>query len=203
MQGLKVQTPAKAEAIFNLSTQPMNIEIISGSPRKGSITHRVALFLHHHLSEKTSHKVGLTDVREYPLGPIQEVYSSVEKAPDPYKPLAEKMFAADAFLIVTPEYNGSYSPAMKNIFDHFPKQIHKAFGIVTASDGAMGGMRASQQMQLLVNALFGICSPYMLVTPGVTKKFDSSGKLLDEAFQSNIDTFVHEFLWLAERVTQK
>lgn len=181
----------------------MNIEIISGSPRKGSITHRVALHLQQHLREETQHHVGLLDVREYPLPPIQEVFSSVEKAPEQFKPLAQRMFAADAFIIVTPEYNGSYSPAMKNMFDHFPKQMHKAFGIVTASDGAMGGMRASQQLQLLVNALFGIGSPYMLVTPQVTKKFDESGKLIDEAFKSNIDTFAHEFIWLAERVAQK
>ena len=181
----------------------MNIEIVSGSPRKGSITNRVALFLQQHLKEKTSHNIGLLDVREYSLPPIQDVFTSVEKAPEQFKPLAQRMFAADAFIIVTPEYNGSYSPAMKNMFDHFPKQMHKAFGIVTASDGAMGGMRASQQMQLLVNALFGIGSPYMLVIPQVTKKFGESGKLIDESFQRNIDTFVHEFTWLAERVAQK
>ena len=45
-------------------------------------------------------------------------------------------------LLVTPEYNGSYTPALKNLFDHFPKQSRKPFGIVTASPGALGGMRA-------------------------------------------------------------
>ena len=69
------------------------------------------------------------------------------------------MFEADAFILVSPEYNGSYSPAMKNLVDHFPKQHHKPFGIATASPGPLGGIRASQQMQLLVNALFGIASP--------------------------------------------
>ena len=62
----------------------------------------------------------------------------------------------------------------------------------------MGGMRASQQMQLLINALFGIGSPYMLVTPTVDKKFDEGGNLLDGSFQKNIDVFIGEFLWLAE-----
>ena len=64
----------------------------------------------------------------------------------------------------------------------------------------MGGMRATQQMQLLVAALFGILSPYMLVVPGVDKKFDESGNLLDENFRKAINTFVNEFLWLAESV---
>lgn len=108
------------------------------------------------------------------------------------------MFNADAFILVTPEYNGSYSPALQNLIDHFPKQSHKAFGIVTASPGAMGGMRSSQQLLLLIPALFGIASPYMLVTPFADKKFDSEGRLLDPGFEKNIHQFVSEFLWLAE-----
>ncbi len=61
------------------------------------------------------------------------------------------MFAANAFIIVTPEYNGSYTPAMKNLFDHFPKQIHKPFGIVTAStrgDGWHSGKPANSIVHL-------------------------------------------------------
>jgi NAD(P)H-dependent FMN reductase len=182
----------------------MNIEIIAGSPRKESLSFRVALFLKKLLQEKTKHNINIIDVRDWNLLALQqEVYSSVEKAPDGLKPLAERMFAANAFILVTPEYNGSYTPALKNLLDHFPKQLHKTFGIVTTSPGAMGGMRASQQMQLLINALFGIASPYMLVTPHVDAKFDANGKLLDESFQNSINTFVAEFLWLAERVSIK
>jgi NAD(P)H-dependent FMN reductase len=84
------------------------------------------------------------------------------------------------------------------LFDHFPKQTHKAFGIVTASTGVLGGLRASLQLQLLINALFGIGSPHMLITPFVDKKFDAQGMLIDPVFQKNIDVFVTEFLWLAE-----
>jgi NAD(P)H-dependent FMN reductase len=78
--------------------------------------------------------------------------------------------------------------------------MHKTFGIITTSPGPMGGMRATQQLQLLINALFGIASPYMLVTPLVDKKFDEAGNLRDESFQNMVDTFMHEFLWLAEKV---
>lgn len=176
----------------------MRIAIISASPRVQSVTHRVALFLQNHFGEHTSHEIDMIDVRDYQMPLLQEVWTSVENTPDEWKPLAEKMFGADAFIMVTPEYNGSYSPAMKVIFDQFPKQGRKAFGIVTASPGAMGGMRATQQMQLLVPALFGILSPYMLVIPGVDRKFDANGNLLDEGFRKAVDTFSREFLWLAE-----
>lgn len=175
----------------------MNIEIISGSPRKESLTHRVAIFLQKYLSENSQHSVNIIDVRDWDLPLLQGVYSNLEHTPEVYKPLAERMFAADAFVLVTPEYNGSYSPALQNLIDHFPKQHHKVFGLVTASPGAMGGMRASQQLLLLVPALFGIASPFMLVTPMVDKKFNAEGQLIDPSFQKSIDQFTTEFLWLA------
>ena len=42
----------------------MNVEIISGSPRKDSLSHRVVLFLQKYLSEKTEHNVNIIDVRD-------------------------------------------------------------------------------------------------------------------------------------------
>lgn len=176
----------------------MNIEIITGSPRKESVSYRVALFLQKYLTTSTQHSVNIIDVRDWNLPLLEQVFTSVEKTPAAYKPLAERMFAADAFLLVTPEFNGSYSPALQNLLDHFPKQHHKAFGIVTASPGAMGGMRSSQQLLLLISALFGIASPYMLITPFVDKKFDAEGNLTDTGFQKPVDQFIHEFLWLAQ-----
>ena len=181
----------------------MRIEIVSGSPRHNSSTHRVVLHLHKLLREKTEHEVGILDVRTYPLPLLQKVFTTVEDAPEEYRELAKRMFAADAFIIVTPEYNGSYSPAMQNMFDHFPKQHRKVFGLVTASPGALGGMRAAMQLQQFVMALFGIPSPYMLITPQVDKKFDVHGNLVDPGFQKSIDTFVNEYLWLAENLVEE
>ena len=181
----------------------MNIKIISGSPRENSMSYRVALFLQKYLSQHSNHEVSIIDVRDYQLPLLQEVWSSVEKAPAQYRKLAESMFEADAFILVSPEYNGSYAPAMKNLLDHFPKQHRKTFGIVTASPGALGGIRASQQMQLLVGALFGILAPNMLITPFADKKFDADGNLLDPDFQKSINVFVKEFLWLAQNAAPK
>jgi NAD(P)H-dependent FMN reductase len=177
----------------------MRLEIISGSPRQNSVTRRVALHLERVLKQNTDHEIGLIDLKDWNLPPVQSVFVSVETTPAAYRELAERIHSADGFILVTPEYNGSYSPALKNLLDHFPKQHHKPFGIVTASPGAMGGIRAAQQMQLLVNALFGIGSPYMLIVPQVDKKFDPAGNLADPSFENNIHNFVTEFIWLAER----
>lgn len=176
----------------------MNIEIIAGSPRDNSITYRVALFLRKLLSGTTGHTINIIDVRDWDLPMLQNVFASVETTPEEFKPLSKRIFNANAFILVTPEYNGSYTPAMKNLLDHYPKQSRKAFGIVTASPGAMGGIRATQQMQLMINAFFGIASPHMLIVGAVDKRFDAEGNLTDETFQKSIDVFIKEFLWLAE-----
>jgi NAD(P)H-dependent FMN reductase len=181
----------------------MNIEVISSSPRTNSITSRVAVFLHRHLRTQTQHSVGLLDMRAYVLPFVQTVWHKPELVPENWQPLAERMFAAEAFVIVSPEYNGSYSPAVKNLFDHFSKQIHKPFGIVTASPGTQGGMRAAQQLFLMTTALWGIPSPQLLIIPEVDKKFDEQGNISDASFQSNVDMFVKEYLWLAEALVKK
>ena len=178
----------------------MRIEIISGSPRGNSITNRVALHLKKLMQERTDHEVDIIDVRENELPLLQSIFTSVESAPDPYKEITERMLKADAFILLTPEYNGSYSAPLKNLLDHFPKQHHKVFAIATASTGMLGGIRAAMQLQELVYALFGIGSPYMLVTPQVDKKFDEEGNLLDSNFQKSIDIFINEFIWLAEKI---
>jgi len=178
----------------------MQIEIISGSPRKESVTFRVALHLQQQISSNSPHTVNIIDVREWNFPLLQEVISSPEAAPEHLRPLAKRMFAAQAFILVTPEYNGTYTAALKNLLDHFPKQSHKAFGVVTASPGAMGGMRASQQMLLLIPALFGVACPNMLIVPSVDKKFAPDGQLIDLGYAKAVETFTREWLWLAERL---
>lgn len=179
----------------------MNITIISGSPRHESITIRVAQFLKKYLTEKyPQHQYDFVAMNEYNLPFVEKVWSTANDAPAEFKLLAEKIFSTDAFVLVSPEYNGSYSASMKNLLDHFPKQARKSFGIVTASPGGMGGIRAAQQMQNMICGLFGIPSPAMLIVPSVDKKFDGNANLVDEAFANSIHTFTHEFIWLAEAV---
>ena len=181
----------------------MRIEIISGSPRGNSITNRVALHLKKCIQERADHEVNIIDVRENEMPLLQAVFTSVESTPDPFKEITGRMLNANAFILVTPEYNGSYSAALKNLLDHFPKQHHKVFAIVTASPGMLGGVRAALQLQELIYALFGIGSPYMLVTPQVDKKFDEDGNLLDQNFKKSIDIFINEFIWLAEKIVDE
>jgi NAD(P)H-dependent FMN reductase len=182
----------------------MKINIISGSPRSISVTHRVAIMLEKELKKLNNVETSIIDVRDWNLPPIQNVFTNADVTPDNYKALFDKMNTADTFILVSPEYNGGYSPAMKNLLDHFPKSVYqrKAIGIVTASPGAFGGMRAAQQMQQLVCALFGIVSPHMLLIPQIDKKIDTEGNYSDEMLSKSIQNFINEYLWLAASLTK-
>ncbi len=181
----------------------MNIVIISGSPRDQSVSQRIALHLLDRLDRAGVGQVQLIDIRKEGLPPIQAVWNKDEQVPEEKRILVQTMDQADGFILVSPEYNGGYSPAMKNFLDHFPKRIYrrKAMGIATGSTGALGGMRASQQMQLLGLGLSTLISPRMLITPHMDQKFDEAGQLLESSFDRQVDGFVSEFLWLAGQLS--
>lgn len=179
----------------------MRIEIISGSPRTSSLTKRVAKHLTNQLTAFAELSVGMIDIKEYQWGAVENVCQGTSTAPSDRSEVVKRVFEADAFVLVTPEYNGSYSPALKNFLDHFPKQTEKVFGIVTASPGAFGGMRAALQLQTLIYGLMGIGSPQMLIVPGVDSKFREDGTLIDENFGESVNVFIERFLWLSRAVS--
>ncbi|MFN8321858.1 MAG: NAD(P)H-dependent oxidoreductase [Chitinophagales bacterium] len=182
----------------------MKITIVSGSSRKESITVRIAKFLVKTFTEKyPQHQILFVNLQEHQIPFVDKVWSTINDVPQEYKEAAEKIYSADAFVLVTPEYNGSMSSALRNLFDHFPKQTKKVFGIVTASDGAMGGIRAAVSMQNQICAWFGVPCPQMLVIGNMQQRFDAEGNLTEEKFNNNILSFTNEFIWLAEAVSNK
>jgi len=183
----------------------MNLTIVSASTRIGRQSHRVALGLEKHLSTHKDLTITMADLAAYQIPMFEEV---ANRHPEPGAALLELgsiLHHSDAFLFVTPEYNGSYTPALKNMVDSYNKTefSKKTIGIVTVTTGGLGGMRAAMQMQQLIPALFAFAAPHMLLVPHMTQKFDEEGNLIDDTFRKNLDTFTKEFLWLAEAVHEK
>jgi NAD(P)H-dependent FMN reductase len=183
----------------------MNIAIISASTRLGRQTHKAALGLHKYLQQFENVQPVLADLLQYKIPLFEETLMRHPDPSDALRDLGAILARADAMLFVTPEYNGSYSPALKNAVDHYNKTefARKAVGIVTVTTGSMGGVRAGLALQHLILALFAYPTPQMLLVPSVQTKFDEAGNLLDPAFEKNIANFMKEFLWLAEAVHEK
>jgi NAD(P)H-dependent FMN reductase len=182
----------------------MKITLIAGSPRLESVTVRVAYFLNKLFKDRFPlHEFTLVELRNHQVPLIQKVWTKPEDVPVEFRDLSKIIRETEAFVLVTPEYNGSMSSAIRNLFDHFPKQTKKTFGIVSASEGATGGIRAAVGMQNQICGWFGIPCPNMLIVPGMDVKFDAEGNLLEEKFLNNATTFANEFIWLAEAVHTK
>lgn len=179
----------------------IKIEVISGSPRAASVTKRVATHLVSQLTKFEDIQVGFIDIRHHLWGHVETVCQGTATAPAERSETVRRVFEADAFILVSPEYNGSYSPALKSFLDHFPKQSAKVFGIVTASPGSLGGIRAAVQLQTMVYGLMGIGSPQMLVVPEVDSKFSNDGELMNAEFAVAVSEFIDRFLWLTNAVT--
>jgi NAD(P)H-dependent FMN reductase len=135
----------------------------------------------------------LVDIARFPM-PVGDAGEGIK---DPA--FAEKMAAADALVIVTPEYNHSFPGLLKHVLDSCLKEyIHKAAGIVGVSAGPFGGVRAIQDFLPVVREL-GLVNIFWDVNFGnVSKVFDESGKLLDEAFIQRADKFLNELVWMAK-----
>jgi len=183
--------------------QIMRVTLVSGSSRERALSHRVALLLKSELESKfPNDDFQILDIRDYPLPFVDQVFANESMIPDTHDGLKTLVLGADAFVLISPEYNGSYSAVMKNLLDHFPKFNRKAFGIVTYSLGPLGGMRAAQQMQQMICAFFGVPCPHMLLIGGVDKKIGESGEKLDESLNRSLDNFTNEFIWLATSLKQ-
>ena len=121
------------------------------------------------------------------------------------KQLHDQLQNADAMIFVTPEYNGSYSLALKNMIDYFGLKIFekKVIGVASVSVGAFGGIRSALALQQLALAIYAFPVPQMLIVPLVQHKYDETGKLIDITFEKNVQLFLHDFLWLTEAVCLK
>jgi len=183
----------------------MHISIISSSTRLNRQSHRVALGLAQFIERVGTHSVEVLDLAAYQFPLLEEVLHRHPNAPNGLQEFSEKIRQSDAFLFVSPEYNGSYTAALKNAVDYLKEGefIRKVVGVVSVTTGGLGGIRAAMAMQQLVLGISAFAIPQMLPVGHVTQRFDENGQLLDPAFEKNIQTFLHHFLWLAEAVRAK
>jgi chromate reductase len=106
--------------------------------------------------------------------------------------LLQQFAAADALLLVCPEYNYSMAPALKNALDWASREPDNALisGKPAAIMGAAGGMGSSRaQHHLRQSAVF--LNLHILNQPEVfanafSASFDGDGNLVDAAIQEKI-----------------
>jgi NAD(P)H-dependent FMN reductase len=112
--------------------------------------------------------------------------------------LSEKLVMADGLVIVSPEYNHSFPGLLKHLLDGYLKEyIHKAAGIVGVSSGPFGGARGIQGFLPVLRELGLVTIFWDVNIGGVSKVFDSTGRLLDDALIRRTDKFLDELVWMS------
>ena len=105
---------------------------------------------------------------------------------------------ADAFFIVTPEYNHSFPGTLKRMLDSELKNyIHKPVAFAGVSNGIFGGARA---IEALVNTVreMGMAITFSDVYfPQIQNLFDEKEEIKDEGYVRRIERAYTELIWMA------
>ncbi|MGA7497453.1 MAG: NAD(P)H-dependent oxidoreductase [Isosphaeraceae bacterium] len=146
------------------------------------------------------HQTTLIDPLEERLPLLEKMYKEYEKgqAPEVLERLATRIRAADAFIIVSGEYNHSIPPALSNLLDHFLEEYFwRPSAIVCYSAGAFGGVRAAMQLRAMLCELGTPSIPSLLPVPRVQDAFDEEGHPRDESYNQRAARFLSELEWYA------
>jgi NAD(P)H-dependent FMN reductase len=109
---------------------------------------------------------------------------------------------ADAFFIVSPEYNHSFPGSLKRMLDsELENYIHKPVALAGASNGNWGGVRAVEALVLTVREM-GLAATFTSVYfPRVQDMFDEQGHIVPELearYSKNMQRAYDELLWMAK-----
>lgn len=109
---------------------------------------------------------------------------------------------ADAFYIVTPEYNHSFPGSLKRLFDsEFASYKHKPVALAGVSDGPWGGVRACEALLHVCHTAWMVNIKPELYFPKVKEMFDESGALKPEYSEmqiKNVQAAYDELIWFAK-----
>lgn len=177
------------------------ITILYGAIREGRLSIRAAKALQNALQQSGKAAVTFIDIKDYNLPVMEARLKDMANPPAGLLEIINALETADGIVFVTPEYNNSYSGAMKNCIDYFTKEwAKKPIGICCGSNGKMGGINASNLLQLLVLAIGAFPMPYKLLVPELHLSLDENGVPQNEIMQKNLDRFVSEYLWFVEAI---
>jgi NAD(P)H-dependent FMN reductase len=182
----------------------LDILVFYGSVRSDRQGIKAARFIVNQCGER-GHQVSLVDPMEERLPLLDRMYKEYPKgqAPEGLERLANRIRGADAFIVVSGEYNHSIPPALSNVLDHFLEEYFwRPSAIVSYSAGAFGGVRAAMQLRAMLGELGTPSIPSIFPVPRVQDAFDNDGTPRDPAYPRRIGRFLDELEWYARALRE-
>lgn len=178
-----------------MSTAPLRVAVIIGTVRNGRFGPTVANWFMSQVGQHDDFDVTLVDLADYDLPTMltSEPSPEVGAALGVVTPL---LADADAFVVVTPEYNHSFSAALKSAIDwHVAQWQAKPIGMVSYG-GLAGGLRAVEQLRLVFAELHAVTIRDTVSFHNVWGQFDDQGRLVDpSAANAAAKTMLDQLAW--------
>ena len=195
------------------NTTTPSLLVFAGSTRQQSFNRKLA-----HATAAIARDAGasvtLMELSDFDI-PLYNADLEAQGTPADVIRLKEILWQHPAWIICSPEYNGSYTALLKNTLDwaSSPVKNHaywsdsskpfagKVVGLLSASPGALGGLRSLSHLSpLLLNLQCWLC-PQQFALGRAGSAFDAQGQLQDATHQASVAAVVDQVLWAAKRLS--
>ncbi|MDT9683049.1 NAD(P)H-dependent oxidoreductase [Streptomyces sp. TRM76323] len=154
------------------SEEPLKLAVIVGSNREGRFAPVVTDWFVSRVRERADFTVDIVDLAQVEL-PTNLSYDPPPAVRAELAKVSPQLGAADAFVVLTPEYNHSYPASLKALVDwHFMEWQAKPIAFVSYG-GVSGGLRAVEHLRQVFAELHA-------VTVRDTVSFSNAGDLFNE-----------------------
>lgn len=190
----------------------MKTLVFAGSTRQQSFNRRLAREAAG-MAKAAGSEVTLLELAELDI-PMYNADLEARGTPADVLRLKRLLWEHPAWIICSPEYNGSYTALLKNTIDWASSPVAgdpewtdgvkpfrgKVVGILSASNGRLGGLRSQSHLAPLLLNLECWLAPRAYALAGAASAFDDQGMLTDAAHQSGVRGVVEQVLWAAKRL---
>jgi len=182
----------------------LNIPVILGSVREGRKSEAPARYILEKI-KAAGHQTQLVDFKKLPLpfydgATVPVVYYKTQYPNNNAQKWSEITRAADAFVIVSPEYNHGYPAVLKNALDWGYSEFEKkAFGLVGVSNGTVAGARMIEQLRPIIENFGAVSMRETVMIGPVTDYFNDQGNILKaDVLDKKIEGLLTSLTWWAE-----
>lgn len=160
----------------------------AGSARRASLNKQLVRAAAGRVRELGA-EVSLIDLADYPIPLYDGDLEADSGVPENAVKLRDLMLEHDALLLACPEYNGSITPLLKNAIDWTSRPAGEAgalaayrgkiAGLVSASPGALGGMRGLVHVRAILTGIGVHVIPQEVAVGSAHKAFSEDGSFVD------------------------
>jgi NAD(P)H-dependent FMN reductase len=184
----------------------MKLQVIVGSTRPTRAADKVLPWVTRKAALHEAFETEVVDLRDWPLPKFGEHMGSIGDPRNPsYSDVRvrnwnRKIAEADAYLLVTPEYNHSIPGELKNAIDSVFVSFafrNKPMAMVGYSAGIGGGIRAIEHLNQVAIEVEAAPLRSTVILPFVEKAFDADGQPTDAATDVSLEILLDDLAWWA------